>query len=1372
LLVSGASPSAGRSRRVAHAALVVSLLLSSVFGPVAADARPPTRHIHEILDQPWQVVDLLDNAGLASAYVFDMDFTKEGIAWLATNIGLYRYDGYTWQRFTTRDGLPTEFVRSVRVTRAGELWVGTSHGAGVFDGKRFDPRGADKGLAGPSVRRIIEDPDGTLWFCSDRWPEPRVNGGLTMMRAGKWRRFGHADGIAEELVHNYFRDSHGRQFALTIGGIFERTAAGSDGSDRWERLRHAGLASEALTSWQMVELPTGELVVQQAGRVIAQHDGRWVAVPHDRGPLVVTRTGELFSAAQDAGRGTFVFERWVNDPERFVPASSEVDVQDVPTEVLRQAPDGSIWCVGKSILLRWRYTSAPWTAFAGLPPLQGADADGRIWFADASSAWTMGDGAFERVPGVHGPLTFTTNGEVWAQSHDGFVRFANGIRTSISRETAGLASIRHTVRDIRGHLWFEGMTASGAPVVRWFDGSNWHTPSPSVSADYFILNPEPDPQRGIWLTMHETSTDRWVIGRIESNALSILPTDALPPLQHPSLIIRPERIYLYDYTGLYVAENAALRKWRRLDLPIDTGVVHLTLPDVSWLLFSGTRPGRRGVAAAREGRWSSVPVDWRGTATPGPGQTLLLPTIRGFSIVRSGQANSPDSAAADFVAVPGTAAITRVVEDHHGAFWIATNAYVLRYQPDRAPLLPSITSAMSEGRSDREFHATFSARRRYELPNDAERFQYSWRIDEQPWSSFAPVDTVKLPPGFASAGTHRLSVQVRDAHGAASARPATVAFTLLPVPLQERAWFWPLIGAFATLLLYTTASAWSARQRLARQARGLEEKVRERTEQLEQDIVERERAEAALRETGQQFRGVFDSAFQMICVFTPEGIVQETNQTALEMMGATRDELIGRPAWEMRWWTQSADLQQQLRDAIARAARGELVHFEADHPQPDGMIVTVDCSIKRLLDEEGRVRFLVAEGRDITGRKQSERDRTKLETQLRQAQKMEAIGTLAGGIAHDFNNLLTSIFGNTEVASLKLPTTHPVQDHLQELLHAAHRARDLVNQILIFSRRQEQERRALQLGPIVLEALKLMRATVPTTIEIKTDIGKDQPWVLVDPVQIHQVVMNLCTNAAHAMRDGGRLEVSLTGVQIDAEFARLHPKLHAGLYARLMVTDTGSGIDPKHIDRIFEPFFSTKPQGQGTGLGLSVVHGIMANHDGAITVYSQLGHGTTFRLYFPAADVPMTAALPTSVPAFHGKGQRILVVDDEVAVADVAVRMLECAGYAAKSYTDPQSALIAFEANPDHFQLVLTDLTMPKLTGIDLARQLRRIRPDIRIVLGSGFTDHVGEERVKQAGVSELIAKPYTMHDLAETVRHVLERPAGGGSLKRASSSE
>jgi PAS domain S-box-containing protein len=746
-------------------------------------------------------------------------------------------------------------------------------------------------------------------------------------------------------------------------------------------------------------------------------------------------------------------------------------------------------------------------------------------------------------------------------------------------------------------------------------------------------------------------------------------------------------------------------------------------------------------------------VDWRGSITSGNAQTLLLPSTRGFFIVR----NDPAETAPEFVAVPGTEAITRVVEDRQGGFWIATNAYVLRYRPDPTPLRASILSAVSEVRSDRELQLTFSARRRYEPHNDAEHLQYAWRLDNGQWTRFESSDTLRLTPGFAQTGKHRLEMRVRDANGAMSAEPAELRFTLLPVPLQERRWFWPFIGLLGGLLIFTTASAWSARVRLARQARGLEHTVRERTAQLEHDIVQRERAEAALRESEHRFKGVFNSAFQLICVLSPDGVVQETNQTALDAIGVRREDVIGQWFWDTPWWSHSADMQEQIRDAVARAAGGEILQFETHHPRPDGTTMTVDCSLKAVRDEHGTVGFVIAEGRNITERKQAERDRLKLESQLRQAQKMEAIGTLAGGIAHDFNNLLTAIFGNAEVAAMELPRDHPAQENLLELLQAAFRARDLVNQILIFSRRQEQERRPLQLGPIVTEALKLIRASLPRTIEIATDIPQAMAPVLADPIQIHQVVMNLCTNAAHAMRGaGGKLTVSLTPVDVDGDFVRLHPKLVVGSYLRLAVSDTGHGIAPDMIDRIFEPFFSTKPPGEGTGLGLSVVHGIMANHDGAVSVYSLVGQGTTFHLYFPTVAAAVSVARTPSREVIRGSGERIFVVDDEASVAEVAVRMLERAGYDARSYTDPVEALEAFEQDSNNVAAVLTDLTMPRMTGLDLAQALRQIRADLPIVLGSGFSDHLGEQRARQAGVSALLLKPYTMQDLAETVHRVL----------------
>jgi PAS domain S-box-containing protein len=1360
--------------------LIVCALVGWMTGVSAArSAAAQGTSARVVHDQPWQTVSLLDDANFQSVYIFGIDFSADGTAWLATNIGLIRYDGYSWQHFTTADGLPTEFVRSVLVTRRGELWVGTSRGAGAFDPvqRRFDPRGSEAGLAGPSVRRIVEDPDGTIWFCSDRWPDPGVSGGLAMLRDGVWHRFGRDEGITQQYVHNYFRTSHGRQFALTLDGVLERTG------DRWEPLREPGFPADARAGWQMEELPNGDLIVQQAGRLLARHNGRWINVPHNRGGMVVTRAGELIGTAEDQARQTLVFQRWTGDA--FVNESGETDVQDLPSEMAREAPDGSIWCVGKGILLRWRYGSPTWTAFKGLPPLQGVDRAGRAWFVDASSAWTAGGGRsgnsgssgsngdadadrhFTAIPGVHGPLTFTDTGEAWLSTSTGFARFAGDDHTPqpFTHAATGLASIRTIVSDARKRLWFVGYDAARTPTLRVFDGTTWRSPSPSIPHGFDVTMIERDPTDGMWLTLRQLNTTRWVIARIAARAegdgdalTTVAASDQLPPMQQPRLAVRADSICLYDYTGQYQATDRTLKAWKKLDLPLDGSNQHFTLRDVTWLAFNGWRPDHRGVAAYRDGRWQVVPVDWRGSISSGNAQTLLLPSARGFYLLR----NDPTIATPEFVAVPGTESITRVVEDRQGGFWIATNAYVLRYRPDaKTPLRAAVSSAVSEVRSDREMEVAFAARRRYEPhSSETEHLQYSWRLDDGPWTRFLPSESVRLAPGFAAfrtLGKHRLQVRVRDANGAQSVEPAELQFALLPVPLQERRWFWPFIGALGGLLIFTTASAWSARVRLARQARGLEQTVRERTAELEDDIVQRERAEAALRESEQRFKGVFNSAFQLICVLSPDGLVQETNQTALAALGVPREEVIGRTFWDTPFWSHSTAMQARLRDAVERAARGEIIQFESQHPRPDGTTLTVDCSVKAVRDEGGHVRFVIAEGRNITERKQAERDRLKLEAQLRQAQKMEAIGTLAGGIAHDFNNLLTAIFGNAEVAAMEVPSDHPAQENLRELLQAAFRARDLVNQILIFSRRQEQERRPLQLGPIVAEAMKLIRASLPRTIEIETDISAAAVPVLADPIQIHQVVMNLCTNAGHAMRQaGGKLTVSLKPVDVDADFVRLHPKLTIGSYLRLAVCDTGHGIEPETMDRIFEPFFSTKPPGEGTGLGLSVVHGIMANHDGAVTVYSQVGRGTTFHLYFPVVDTTISVARQPPRAIVRGSGECVLVVDDEGSVAEIAGRMLERAGYETVTYTDPVDALQAFGDNPLRFAVVLTDLTMPRLTGLDLAQALRRLRPDLPIVLGSGFSDHLGEQKARQAGISALLLKPYTIQDLAETVHRVL----------------
>ncbi|TXT46336.1 MAG: signal transduction histidine kinase nitrogen specific NtrB [Limisphaerales bacterium] len=388
-------------------------------------------------------------------------------------------------------------------------------------------------------------------------------------------------------------------------------------------------------------------------------------------------------------------------------------------------------------------------------------------------------------------------------------------------------------------------------------------------------------------------------------------------------------------------------------------------------------------------------------------------------------------------------------------------------------------------------------------------------------------------------------------------------------------------------------------------------------------------------------------------------------------------------------------------------------------------------------------------------------ERLKLEAQWHQSQKMEAIGQLAGGIAHDFNNILGAIIGNVDLIQMSEVKDASMRESLDTIMRASRRAADLVKQILTFSRQQEQQRHPLQLHLVVREALKLLRATVPATVEFQDALVK-APIVLADPSQIHQVVMNLCTNAWHALGDKpGVIRVELQEVVVTPEQAAQHPDLRVGRYVCLRISDTGSGMDRATLERIFEPFFTTKPVGVGTGLGLAVVHGIVKKHDGAIAVQSQPGQGTTFELFFPVIDnsggekcVETAERLP------QGHGERILLVDDEEALVSLGRRFLERLGYQPVTALGPIEALSIFQEQPQTFSLVITDFNMPGMNGLVLAQKMREVRPDIRILVATGYSAALSNDAVRDLGLSELLPKPYDMQTLSEFVQRAIVRPS------------
>lgn len=414
--------------------------------------------------------------------------------------------------------------------------------------------------------------------------------------------------------------------------------------------------------------------------------------------------------------------------------------------------------------------------------------------------------------------------------------------------------------------------------------------------------------------------------------------------------------------------------------------------------------------------------------------------------------------------------------------------------------------------------------------------------------------------------------------------------------------------------------------------------------------------------------------------------------------------------------------------------------------------------IERQVHEQGEV-FWDGDGKPVrmVGIVQDISEKIELEKQLRQAQKLESIGTLAGGIAHDFNNILTAILGYAHMVLDALPAESPLRASQQQVITAGQRAADLVKQILTFSRRGDQQLAPLQPQLLVNEALKLLRSTIPTTIEFKLTIDEGCGTILADPTQIHQVVMNLCTNAYHAMREknGGVLGVTLSPVELEPEALQNKIDLQPGSYIRLEVSDTGQGMSASVLKRIFEPYFTTKGQGDGTGMGLSLVHGIVKSMGGGITVYSEVGTGTTFHVYFPriASESRREAQ---SLSSLAGGNERLLVVDDEASIVQLEQHLLENLGYKVTAVTTSREAWQLFTAHPDDFDLIITDMTMPHMSGLELAGKILEVRKDMPVILCTGYSEIINEEKAKAWGICEYLMKPVNKNDLATAIRRAL----------------
>jgi len=523
------------------------------------------------------------------------------------------------------------------------------------------------------------------------------------------------------------------------------------------------------------------------------------------------------------------------------------------------------------------------------------------------------------------------------------------------------------------------------------------------------------------------------------------------------------------------------------------------------------------------------------------------------------------------------------------------------------------------------------------------------------------------------------------------------------------------------------------------------------------DITKLKQAEEALRASEQRYRTLLENLPQKIFHKDRDSVYVSCNENYAVDLRIEAEEIRGKTDYDFF----SQELAEKYRmDDQRTVMSGNTEELEEKYIQ-DGQEMWVQTIKTPVKDGDGSITGVLGIFWDITEKKKADEENKRLQAQLQQAHKMEAIGTLAGGIAHDFNNILTAIIGFTELSQLDIPEGSQANANLAEVLRAGKRAKDLVNQMLTFSRRSELEQKPLQIGLIVEEALKLVRASIPTTIEIRQNINKESGLVLADPTQIHQVLMNLCTNAAYAMRDnGGVLQVSLEDTYLDADAVAEHPDLKPGPYVRLSVSDTGPGIDEAIKEKIFNPFFTTKGPGEGTGMGLAVIHGIVESHQGKITVENNPGRGATFHVLLPKYESKIQHEAE-KVQAVLTGNERILFVDDEKMLVNMGQQMLSGLGYEVVGRTSSVEALEAFRAQPDKFDLVITDLIMPNMTGEQLARELTTIRDDIPVILCTGYSEMMSEKKAKSSGIDAFAMKPVLVKDMVETVRRVLDQQKG-----------